>query len=67
MTNEPGMLNFLRLVICENGIITPYVRNVPNVHLAADFDLKVHTFFYSVPSLVRVNGTDIRRVFIPKD
>lgn len=59
-----NMLNYIRLVICENGIIPPYVRDVPKVDLAADFFLKLHTFHYSVYPLIRVEGPFFWRFFM---
>ena len=56
MKNKSGMLNWLRLVICENGIIIPRVRDIPNVDLVVDPCLKLHTFFYGVPMMVRIEG-----------
>ena len=66
MTNKPSMLNWIHLVICENGIIALYVWDVPNVDLEEYSCFKLNIFLYSVPLVVWVESTHLLRVFMPK-
>lgn len=66
MTNKPGVLIWLRLVIGENDIMTEHVRDMLNVGLVENSFLQLHTFVYSVPSRVEMESTHYWRFFILK-